>query len=62
VPLVDIAEAFGHSDVKTTMRYLCLTIDDPSRAQERTLSYLDQVRNGMKGTPVRLEPLLRVRD
>jgi len=62
VPLEDIAETFGHADVKTTMRYLGLTVDDLSKAQERTLSYLDQVRNEMKGTPVRLEPLLRVRD
>lgn len=62
VPLEDIAEAFGHADVKTTMRYLGLAVDDLFKAQERTLSYLDQVRNGMKGTPVRLEPLLRVRD
>jgi integrase/recombinase XerD len=62
VPLVDIAEAFGHSDVKTTMRYLGLTVDDLSRAQEKTLSFLDQVRNGMKSSPVKLEPLIRVRD
>jgi len=62
VPLVDIAEAFGHSDVKTTMRYLGLTIDDLSKAQERTLSYLDRVRNGMMSSPVKVEPLIRVRD
>lgn len=62
VPLVDIAEAFGHSDVKTTMRYLGLTIDDLSRAQATTLSYLDQVRNGMRGSKMKLEPLIRVVD
>lgn len=62
VPLEDIAEAFGHSDVKTTTRYLGLTIDDLSKAQERTLSYLDRVRNGMMSSPVKVEPLIRVRD
>jgi len=62
VPLVDIAEAFGHADTRTTMRYLGLTIDDLSKAQKATLSYLDQVRNGMQGSQMRIEPLIRVRD
>lgn len=62
VPLEDIAEALGHADVKTTMRYLGLTVDDLSRAQEATLSYLDRVRNGMEGSPMRIEPLIRIRD
>ena len=62
VPLEDNTEAFGHADIKTTMRYLGLTVDDLSKAQEATLSYLDRVRNGIKGSPMRIEPLIRIRD
>jgi hypothetical protein len=53
---VQIAEAFGHADTKMSMRFLGLTGDDLSKAQEKMMSYLNQVRHGMKGSAMKLEP------
>jgi hypothetical protein len=55
VPLVDIAKAYGHAHTKQTIRYIGLTVDDLLKAQATTLTSLDQLRNGMKGSPVKLE-------
>ncbi len=44
VPLADISAQLGHADIKTTIRYLGLTVDDLAKAQEKTLNYLEQVR------------------
>ena len=48
VTLVTISDILGHKDVKTTIKYLGLNLDDQRMAFEKKSKFLKNVREGMK--------------
>lgn len=50
VPIEEISAQFGHADVRMTMRYLGLRIEDLTRAQEKTSMFLEEVRKRMEAS------------
>lgn len=52
VDLVDIMENFGHSDIKQTIRYLGITVDDIQKAQEKTYQFLQRAKQEIGKMPL----------
>lgn len=46
---VEIVETFCHAYGKTTIKYLGLTVDDPTVAQQKVQSYLKTVKMNVRG-------------
>lgn len=60
VDLATISESYGHADTKQTIRYLGITVEDLSGAEERTYDFLQGVRGEMTGPEVANAPPIRV--
>jgi len=47
-----IREAMGHKDIKTTYRYMGITVDELAHGQEKVSDYLRSIEQEMDGSPV----------